>query len=197
MLKLKNKQIGERKNNPVKIFTDIYGVGPKKAAELVSKHNIKTIKELKANEDLLNDKQKLGLKYYDDILKRIPRDEIIEYNKKLTKIFNDVSKTHGINTSSFEIVGSFRRGAKTSGDIDIIVTDKNNDKTVFNKFIDILVEKKLLVELLSRGDTKSLTIAKLSEKSIARRVDFMYSPYKEYGFAILYFTGSKMFNRMR
>ena len=190
----KISKLEKEKNNPVKIFTDIYGVGPKKAAELVSKHNIKTIKELKANEDLLNDKQKLGLKYYDDILKRIPRDEIIEYNKKLTKIFNDVSKTHGINTSSFEIVGSFRRGAKTSGDIDIIVTDKNNDKTVFNKFIDILVEKKLLVELLSRGDTKSLTIAKLSEKSIARRVDFMYSPYKEYGFAILYFTGSKMFN---
>ena len=120
-------KLEKEKNNPVKIFTEIYGVGPKKAAELVSKHNIKTIQDLKSNMDLLNDKQKIGLKYYEDILERIPRSEIIQYKKKLTTIFNEVLKENNNTTSSFEIVGSFRRGAKTSGDIDIIITDKNNN----------------------------------------------------------------------
>ena len=62
------------KNNPVFIFTEVYGIGPKKAEELVKKHNITTIAELRARQDeLLNDVQKKGLKYYEDILKRIPR----------------------------------------------------------------------------------------------------------------------------
>ena len=90
-------------------------------------------------------------------------------------------------------MGSFRRGATNSGDIDIIVTDKNNDSTIFNAFIDELTKKNILIESLSRGDKKSLTIAKLPNKT-PRRVDFMYTPYDEYGFAILYFTGSKIFN---
>jgi hypothetical protein len=37
-------------------------------------------------------------------------------------------------------------------------------------------------------------IAKLPGARVARRIDFLYSPLDEYAFAILYFTGSKIFN---
>jgi NAD-dependent DNA ligase len=37
-------------------------------------------------------------------------------------------------------------------------------------------------------------IAKLPNCGVARRVDFLYAPPNEYAFAILYFTGSKIFN---
>ena len=50
------------------------------------------------------------------------------------------------------------------------------------------------MEVLSKGPTKTLVITKLNDKSIARRVDFLYTPIEEYPFAILYFTGSKDFN---
>merc|ERR1712093_647789 len=71
--------------------------------------------------------------------------------------------------SRFEIVGSYRRGAANSGDIGIIL------------------------EILTKGKTKSMAIGKLPGQT-PRRVDFMYASPAEYAFAILYFTGSKAFN---
>ena len=182
--------IEKTKNDPRFLFSDIYGIGPKKADELVKKHNITTIKQLRDKQnEILNDKQKIGLKYYEDILERIPRKEIDLYHKKLTDIFNEVKN----KDSTFEIVGSYRRGALDSGDIDIIISEPSDSRDVFNKFLDALISKKILIEVLSRGDVKSLGISKLPRKP-ARRIDFMFTPKKEYAFAILYFTGSKAFN---
>ena len=66
------------KKNPVYIFTDVYGIGPKKANELVKKHNIKTIDELRERQDeLLNDVQKKGLKYYEDVLKEFQEKKLM------------------------------------------------------------------------------------------------------------------------
>ena len=62
----------------------IYGVGPSKITELMTK--IKDFDELKEHPELLNDKQKIGLKYYDDMNLRIP---IIEGRKHL-KIVNNI-----------------------------------------------------------------------------------------------------------
>ena len=178
------------KSNPMFIFTEVYGIGPKKAEELVKKHNVKTIAELRERQDeLLNDVQKKGLKYYEDILKRIPRKEIDTYEKELKKIFDKVKN----KDSTFQIMGSYRRGAKDSGDIDICISDPKDDVGVFNRFIDALIEKNILIEVLSRGNTKSLGVSKLRRKP-ARRIDFMFTKHKELAFALLYFTGSKAFN---
>ena len=179
------------KNDPRNIFSDIYGVGPKKANELVEKHDIKTLDQLMEKQDsVLNNKQKIGLKYYQDILKRIPRSEIVEYEEIFKNSFDSVKS----GNADFEIVGSYRRGAKTSGDIDVIVT--SDDKKVFVDFVDDLIKKEVITKdgLLSRGPTKSLVVAKLPNSDTARRVDFMYTSKQEYPFAILYFTGSKYFN---
>jgi DNA ligase (NAD+) len=176
------------RQNPMNLFTKIYGVGPKKAKQLID-DGIKTISQLKENEDKLNDTQKIGLKYYEPIQKRIPRSEIEEYNKIFDKIFKEVAP----EKSKYEIVGSYRRQAKTSGDIDVIITNENNNVGAFNKFLDKLVEEKIIIEVLTRGKTKSLTIGQLPN-SIPRRLDFLYTSPDEYAFATLYFTGSKAFN---
>ena len=82
------KFLEREKNNPAHIFTEIYGIGPKKAVQLVEKEGITTIAQLKERSDeLLTSAQKAGLKYYEDIMKRIPRAEIVTYDKKLQKIF--------------------------------------------------------------------------------------------------------------
>ncbi len=180
--------IENEKKNPLYTLCEVYGIGAKKAKELISK-NITSISDLYKNQDLLNNVQKTGLQYYDEIKEKIPRSEIDLYKKIFTKIFDEIND----GFSDFEIVGSYRRGAEQSGDIDFIITNKKNDFKIFDKFLDILKKKNYIIEFLSRGSVKSLTIAKLPGK-IARRLDFLYSPPNEFSYAILYFTGSKYFN---
>lgn len=177
----------KEKLNPVNILAEIYGVGPKKAKELVE-NGITTITQLRKNQQMLNDIQKIGLKYYEDILKRIPRQEIQHFESIFVSNFNKIA----VPNSNFEIVGSYRRGAQSSGDIDVIIT--SNSHNVFTQFIDMLIQQKIILEVLSRGPTKCLVIAKLLSCPIARRVDFLYTSHEEFPFAVLYFTGSKMFN---
>jgi DNA ligase (NAD+) len=178
-------QIIEReKNNPVNVLSDVYGIGPKKAQELVEQ-GITTIEQLRANQhQLLNETQKIGLKYYEDILKRIPRQEIECYNTLFKNII--------LENASYEIVGSYRRRAADSGDIDVIITSESSQN--FITFIDTLIKQKIIIEVLSRGSSKCLVIARITPSSIARRVDFLYTSKEEYPFSILYFTGSKIFN---
>jgi len=175
------------KENPMNILTDVYGIGPKKAKDLIAE-GITTIAQLDAKKDkVLNAVQKTGLQYYEDILERIPRSEIDEYKAVFEKTF--VKKG---SDDKFEIVGSYRRGAKASGDIDVIITS-DTGKT-FDAFIDDLVKQKIILEILSRGKSKCLVITRLNDSAKARRVDFLYTTPKEYPFSVLYFTGSKTFN---
>ena len=101
------------------------------------------------------------------------------------------NSTTNFKNLKMEIVGSYRRGAKNSGDIDVILTSENHDD--FNKIINDLIESNILIETLSRGSKKLLGISKLKGK-MPRRIDFLYTSQKEYPFALLYFTGSKTFN---
>mgnify|MGYP003963172529 FL=1 len=49
------------------------------------------------------------------------------------------------------------------------------------------------MEILSKGESKSLAVSKLPNQP-ARRIDFLYSPPEEYHFALLYFTGNATSN---
>lgn len=184
------RMLERERKNPMNLFTKVYGIGPKKAKELIEKE-ITTIEQLRENQDKLNNNQKLGLQYYEDIQQRIPRSEIVLFDEELSKVFNSIKEE--VPGSKFEIVGSYRRGAQNSGDIDVIITNENNNSKIFDLFLDTLKEKGILLEFLTRGKTKSLTIGQIPGH-IPRRLDFLYSSIEEYPFAVLYFTGSKAFN---
>ena len=178
--------IERERAKPEYIFTNIYGIGPQKAKELVQK-GITTLAVLREKqEEALNKVQRIGLKYYEDILERIPRREIDDYHQ----VFESNVK-QGF-TGKYEIVGSYRRGLQTSGDIDIIITSE--ESADFDIFLDRLIQEKVIVEVLSRGKSKCLVVAKIPSSDKYRRVDFLYTSPKEYPFAVLYFTGSKAFN---
>ena len=187
----KLNKLEKEKTNPIVLLTGVYGIGPKKAEELV-KQGITTIDQLReSKEDVLNEAQRVGLQHYEDILERIPRNEIDRYQTYLSSVFAKATN----KGSKFDIVGSYRRGAKSSGDIDIIITNESNDKKgSFDAFLDKLISDGTITHVLSRGASKSLTVAKLPGETKFRRVDFLYTSPKEYPFALLYFTGSKIFN---
>lgn len=57
------------------------------------KEGIKSLDDLRSNEDKLNHAQKIGLKYVDDFEKRIPRKEMLEMEviiKALLKIVQNI-----------------------------------------------------------------------------------------------------------
>jgi len=177
--------------NPINVFTQVHGIGIKNAKEIIEK-GITTIEELNKHPEMLNNVQKKGLRYYEDLTHRIPREEIEVYDKQIQKVFDTIFVSQKDDVS-FEIVGSYRRGLASSGDIDLIITSKLDNKKVFADFLDGLIKEKIIIEVLSRGKVKSLTIGQLEGKK-ARRLDFLYAPPDEYAFAVLYFTGSKAFN---
>lgn len=174
---------------------NIYGVGPTAATALV-KAGITSIDQLreaiKENPKLLNDKQKIGLIYYEDLLERIPRKEMEEHRRIITSL-----KPKSMADYETEIVGSYRRGAETSGDIDVLIrVPKGVNSTMAKKnlavYVKALEEAGYIKELLALGEHKCMAISKTDV--VARRLDLLMTPDEEYAYALLYFTGSDRFN---
>lgn len=169
----------------VDMFSEIMCIGPVKARELVYEQKLKTIEELKAHPELLNDKQKIGLKYVDDFKERIPRKEMDTHNEFLTKVIAEISPN-----TPFQVAGSYRRGAASSGDIDLLVSSCDPN------FIPRVVAKlgKYVTDTFASGTTKFMGACRLPRRRVHRRLDIVCIPPHEYAFALLYFTGSQAHN---
>jgi DNA polymerase/3'-5' exonuclease PolX len=168
--------------NPVDTFQKIYGVGPITAKKLVNENKMGSLDELKKNQKtFLNIKQQIGLKYFDDLKKKIPRNEMINHDKLIKKTLRNVKH---------EIVGSYRRGKEESGDIDLIVISE--EMNFIENYVKLLIDKGYVIEILAKGSKKFMGICSIN--NIARRLDIIVCDKKEYPFAILYFTGSKEHN---
>ena len=164
---------------------NLYGVGPVKINELMNK--ISTFEELYEHPELLNEKQKIGLKYYNDMNMRIPMSEGKKHYKIIDKIFKKVYKD-----IEFELVGSYRRKNKDMGDIDILI--KNRDDLDIKNLISELTKGGYIIETLASGKSKFMGLCKLSPELPARRIDILIADPSYYYFALLYFTGSYSFN---
>ncbi len=97
----------------------------------------------------LSANQQVGVKHYDDLLTRIPRAEV----KALGGHVKDVAATID---SSVELIisGSHRRGADTSGDIDLIMTKNGTSSTqelvpFLDKLVDTLTRDGFLTAALA------------------------------------------------
>lgn len=181
-------------------LSNIHGIGGKKAVELVEKHNIHSIEQLIKRQDeiqdnkrpLLNNIQKKGLEYFEDCQQRIPRKEMIQHDKYLSKLSKKINKL--FPNTSLIVVGSYRREKKDSGDIDILITNKDNNTKVFDAFFKLMEEEQYITSTFSHGAKKFMGMCLLPKKNIHRRLDILYTPPTEYPFALLYFTGSGNFN---
>lgn len=169
----------------------VHGIGPVKARDLVNNHGIKSIADLRAHPELLNDVQLIGLKYYEDILERIPRLEMLKHNRFL--VTSLPRQTKGI------VVGSFRRLAESSGDIDMLITfdedvKPQQQKKLFADYVETLKRTGYIQDILALGPKKCMAVVSLAEGEKSRRLDLLVTPQAEYAYSILYFTGSDQFN---
>ena len=173
-------------DDAVHAFMNIYGVGRVKAIKLVHEKNMHSIEQLRQNTELLNANQMIGLDHYEDFLERIPRPEMTAHSRFIKKTIKSLK----LNIDT-DIVGSYRRGEKSSGDIDVLLksSDPNDGLMVINK----LKEVGYITSTLALGDKKFMGVCKIGDNKY-RRLDILYTPEEQYGFALLYFTGSMKFN---
>lgn len=164
----------------------VLGIGPKLAEKYVNQ-GIMTIEDLKKSDIQLTEMQKIGLKYFRELNESISR-------KELTNFFIDIEKILKKKYKEILIIpaGSYRRGKSESGDIDLILSFKNDSESL-NNIIEYLKKKNMIIEVVSQGENSVITIAKYRNK--IRHLDIKMAPYDLIPFFLLYFGSGITFAR--
>jgi DNA polymerase (family 10) len=168
----------------------LQGVGPKTVALLYTELGIKTIEELEAacGDGRVRALKGLGPKKEQLILracgerKQHTGRHLLPDAAEAAVLLLDYLRAE-CPTVVFDNVGSIRRGAETSGDIDILATGA--DPHVMSTF----TMYKLVERILGQGDTKSSV-----RLWGGIQADLRLVPEESRGAAMQYFTGSKSHN---
>jgi len=178
------------------IEDDIYnvmGIGNKLAKILSKKYKITKISQIKklyeSKKIKLTKEQILGIKYYKHLQLKIQREEVDKYKQILEKLLP--------SNVDMIITGSYRREKNEMGDIDILLTMKEHLTKIPDGILQNILNnlKSIIVAHIGIGETKYSGLISLSKKDIVRRLDIRLVPYESYYSALLYFTGSKLFNQ--
>lgn len=204
LAELKNKY-GKKKQEKIDSIQNlekVIGIGSSIAKKLVTEYKIKSVDELKkavkSGKLKVNELVLLGLKYYGVVEGNIPRQEVATIDKFLAK------EAHKIDPGlEIMICGSYRRGKKTSGDIDLLMyhPDSKTIKQVlhpeqynFDPYLEIFVEELtkngfLLDNMTDKNfNMKYMGFCKYKNNPV-RRIDVRFVPYNSLATAMLYFTG--------
>lgn len=184
-----------QKNVTVKdicLLSQVHGIGPKLLTTLYHS-GIRSISQLRAAIDSgtlpygvkIYIPTRIALRYHDDLVKPVPRDLIDGIGHYL--------KDHIPSTSTFEICGSYRRGAKCSGDIDVLIMTSDALPSLA-PLVETLQDEGFLIALLSGGPDKYNGICYFHGQYC--RIDLLLTSESEYYPALLHFTGSGLFNQI-
>lgn len=196
---IKYKQL-IKKQKIIDELMEVIGIGQKMALELINEYNIVSIDDLitkvKSNKIKVNDKIKLGLKYYGKFKGKIPRKEI----DTIYEFLNNINKN---NDLIIIICGSYRREEKYSSDIDILICDLNlltmddmKDNNTLINYIKLLKNNNFIIDDITYDNviTKYMGFCKYKNNPI-RRIDIRLIPYVSIYTALVYFTGSSNLNQ--
>jgi DNA polymerase beta len=177
------------KDKIIDSFLKIWGVGPVKAAVLYEK-GYRSIESVVKDPNILNRQQIIGLKYYEDLQKKIPRVAITAM-KKIIRYILDKEFSRG--TYMLKVAGSYRRCRDHSNDIDILLSSKT---FCLKEIVYVLQKYDIITDILSMQNEKFMGIARYPIKGEPYlRLDIEFLPEEEIPFGLLYFTGSKDFNK--
>ena len=195
--KKNNSQYLESISNLIKIF----GIGKKKANELIVKYNIHNINDLvkliKNKKIELPENIIKGLKYVNKTKTNIPRKEIDEIYIYLIKKIQEIDKNLNLY-----ICGSYRRLKPTSNDIDIIIyhnklikKKETENSNIMKTFIQTLIDDGFIIDNYTSLNVPTKFMGLCKKKRHIRRIDIRMIPLESLHYATLYFTGSGDFNK--
>jgi DNA polymerase lambda len=168
----------DNKIKTLEILGGIFGVGPKGAEKLYLK-GIRSIADLRKRQSLLDNRQTVGLKYYEEFLERMPRSEAGTIADWVT---NSAKQLFAPAEITCLAAGSYRRNKPTCGDVDILITRSDNGSTA--GMLDILL-RQLTREGLLREQLAATTIHEKGKQmymgvcivdKIHRRIDIKVYP---------------------
>lgn len=109
------------------LFYEIWGVGAKTAREFYYDKGWRELDDIVEHGwNTLTRVQQIGVKYYDEFLEKIPRPEVEFIAAKVT----EHAKRIGGEGIECCIVGGYRRGKKECGDVDMILSHRDEDVTL-------------------------------------------------------------------
>lgn len=207
---LTNVQIVSDYTARVNEISQVTGIGPVSAKKFVDTWDLAGVDDLiarwkagtvKVGKHQLTHHMTVGLRWYYDILQKIPRSEIDEIDKMLQTTSTQVDPS-----LQAQICGSYRRGKSFSGDIDVLVTHPTlltaedvakHDRKYLLEFVDRLTQSGFIVDSLTdKGETKYMGVCKLHSDLPGRRIDIRFVAYESWAAAQFYFTGSGHFNKI-
>lgn len=182
----------------VQKFLGVYGAGLVQAARWVAQ-GYASLEDLR-NRAPLTTTQRIGVEHYDDFAQRIPRKEVEAHGAIVRREVQKADKDMQVIIS-----GSYRRGARDSGDIDVLITKPGAvlDQiryVVMNVVVPQLFEQGFLQVGLAtshrdKDGSKWHGASCLPGSTVWRRIDLLFVPGAEIGAALIYFTGNDIFNR--
>ncbi|KHN99935.1 DNA-directed DNA polymerase X [Metarhizium album ARSEF 1941] len=192
----------------LRVFLQIYGVGAKQAQQWVSQ-GYRTLEDIKSRAEL-NPSQRIGVERFDDLKTRIPRREVEALGAVVRRAAARID-------AQVELIigGSYRRGAASSGDIDLMVTKPGTESVAqlrpfLGELVRVLEQDGFLTARLASfragGDGSKWHGCCVLPRTAGingdedrrgtwRRIDFLLVPASERGAALIYFTGNDIFNR--
>ncbi len=177
----------------------LQGLGPKKVAFLWSNFKAATVDDIErlAREQKLRDLPGFGEKTEENILRAVEvfKKSTGRYHihvvEELAEQLIAHARAYGKQVESVEPAGSLRRGRETVGDLDLLLTlssVKHSQKDV-DAVADHVVRFPGVDQVLARGENKvSFRL------NAGIQVDVRLLEKKNFGAALLYFTGSKEHN---
>ncbi|EDU39906.1 DNA polymerase lambda [Pyrenophora tritici-repentis Pt-1C-BFP] len=203
VLTVRLRRLDSTRDDPLdkilRLFLGIYGAGLSQANKWIQT-GYRTLSDLETKAKL-TPSQKVGLEHYTDFNSRIPRAEVEVHGAVVIAALKKIDPKFKAT-----IMGSYRRGAKDSGDIDMIITCPDTPlaamrTTVFEVLVPHLYKTGFLKASLATSRSNDPAGSKwhgascLPELTVWRRMDLLLVPEEEMGAALIYFTGNDIFNR--
>nr|XP_019946021.1 PREDICTED: DNA nucleotidylexotransferase isoform X1 [Paralichthys olivaceus] len=219
------KILSDERYQTMKLFTSVFGVGPK-TAEKWYRSGLRSFSDILTEPDIhLNPMQQTGFLHYEDISRAVSKAEALA----LGNIIDEA--VHAITPDALTtLTGGFRRGKEFGHDVDFIVTtpEPGREKSLLPDIIDRFKQDGILLYCDYQASTfdvsnlpslrfeamdhfaKCFLILRLKANKVegglnsaeeddrgwrAVRVDLVSPPMDRYAFALLGWTGSRQFER--